>query len=144
MSTFLAFDFGERRIGVATGQTTTGTAQGIDTVSQTPSGPDWAHIARLINQWQPEAVVVGLPVRLDGVEGPAAERARQFGDALRRRFNLGVHFVDERLTTVAADQELRTSDVKGRKVRHYRDRVAARYILQSFLDHRSRRALESG
>lgn len=143
MSTFLAFDFGQRRIGVAAGQSKTGTAQGVDTVSVHASGPDWAHITKLVDAWRPAALIVGLPLYLDSKESPASMQARRFGDDLGRRYNLCVHFVDERLTTDAADHDLRSAGVKGRRVRSIRDQVAAQYLLQTFLDQQLQSTVES-
>lgn len=128
---------------MAVGQDTIGTAQDLATVSANAVGPDWSHISRLIDEWHPYALVVGLPIQLDGQEGSAARQVRKFGDALRDRYNLDVHFVDERFTTEAADRALRSADLPERRARSMRDRIAAQYILQTFLEQQSRSGLES-
>ncbi len=126
----LGFDYGTKRIGVAVGQTLTGSARPLATVSARDGKPDWDAITRLIAEWQPAALVVGLPVHMDGTEHERTARARRFGNQLRGRYNLPVHSVDERLTSYEAEQELRA---QGKKVQDL-DPLAAQLILQSWLD----------
>ncbi|PKM43677.1 MAG: Holliday junction resolvase RuvX [Gammaproteobacteria bacterium HGW-Gammaproteobacteria-1] len=126
----LGFDYGTKRIGVAVGQTLTGSARALATVSARDGKPDWDAITRLITQWQPAALVVGLPVHMDGTEHERTARARRFGNQLGGRYNLPVHSVDERLTSYEAEQELRA---QGKKVQDI-DPLAAQLILQSWLD----------
>ena len=98
---FLAFDYGVRRIGVAAGNALTGTAQPLATV--TAGGDErWAAIGRLIREWQPDAMVVGVPFHPDGAAHDNTRRARAFGRQLHGRFRLPVHEVDERYTTTEA------------------------------------------
>ncbi|MBF0470222.1 MAG: Holliday junction resolvase RuvX [Gammaproteobacteria bacterium] len=108
---YLGFDFGERRIGIAVGQTITTTARGIETLSSRRDGSiAWPDLTRVIAQWQPEAVVVGLPLHLDGTPFPFTHRARRFGNQLSGRYRLPVHFEDERLTSDAAARDLKQGD----------------------------------
>ncbi len=99
--TFLAFDFGARRVGVATGNSMTGTATPLTTVADEGEAR-MAAIGTLIAEWQPAALVVGVPFHPDGAPHANTERARRFGRQLRARFGLPVHEVDERYTTTDA------------------------------------------
>lgn len=126
----LGFDYGTRRIGVAVGQTLTGAARPLTIVRARDGKPDWEAISRLIAEWQPTALVVGLPVHMDGTEHERTARARRFGNQLAGRYNLPVHRVDERLTSYAAELELRAQGKGGEAL----DAVAAQLILQSWLD----------
>jgi putative holliday junction resolvase len=98
---FLAFDFGTRRVGVATGNTLLGTAQPLTAVDSTGDAR-LAAIARLIAEWQPDALVVGVPFHPDGAEHENTRRARVFARRLQARFGLPVHEVDERYSTTEA------------------------------------------
>jgi len=133
-ATILAFDFGTRRIGVAVGNTILRTAQPLATLSITR---DDAHaltaIRQLVEQWQPELLVVGLPVHADGTPHAMTRRARRFARDLENEFARPVRLVDERYTTAAAAASLRESRA-GRAGRAVRDELAAQAILQAFLD----------
>ena len=98
---FLAFDFGLRRVGVASGNSLTRQATPMKTVSA-EGEPRFAEIAKLIAQWQPDALVVGVPFHPDGAEHDNTRRARRFARQLHGRFGLPVHEVDERYTTTEA------------------------------------------
>lgn len=126
----LGFDFGTRRIGVAVGQRITGTARPLATVPVRHDRPDWEAIATLMAQWQPEAVVVGLPLNMDGSEQTVTARARRFGRQLNGRFGLPVHLMDERLSTREAASRLEDD---GLPVTHL-DPHAAAIILESWLN----------
>ena len=138
--TFLAFDFGERRIGVAVGQSVTGTASPLSTVGVRGGEPDWASIDGIVAAWKPDALVVGEPLHLDGRPQPMTRRARRFRHALRSRFGLPVHPADERLTTVEARAELAERGAfrgsGGRSRRGLDHPIAARIILESWLGER--------
>ncbi len=136
--TFLAFDYGEKSIGVAVGSTESGLAQDLTTVKVSSRGIDWEHISRLIQEWRPQALVVGLPLNMDDSPNPMTWDAQRFGNRLGDRYNLPVHMVDERLTTVAAKNSLAESGVPARRHKSKLDRLAAKAILQTFLDERSR------
>lgn len=134
--TFLAFDFGHKRVGVAVGDAITGSARPLPTV---PSGsvPDWAALLRVIAEWRPQALVVGLPLDDDGSEQPITTAARQFAVELQRRSQLDVHLADERFSSRAADDALRDARASGRMTRRVRkgdrDGEAARVILEQWL-----------
>lgn len=99
--TYLAFDFGLKRVGVASGNTLTGTAQPLRTVAATGDAR-FAAIARLVDEWQPDALVVGVPFHPDGAEHENTLRARRFARQLHGRLHLEVHEVDERYSTTEA------------------------------------------
>lgn len=132
-STLLAFDYGLKRIGVAVGQTLTGTARPLQTVAVKNNRPDWPEIEQLIKTWLPDALVVGLPLNMDGTEQEMTNHARQFSRRLHGRFRLPVHFADERLTTREANWRL-VEDGGGRNP----DAVAAQFILEGWLSHTAR------
>ena len=98
---FVAFDFGTARVGVAVGNTLLGTARPLKTLRETGDAR-WAAIGRLLAEWQPDALVVGVPFHPDGAEHDNTRRARRFGRQLHGRFGLPVHEVDERYTTTEA------------------------------------------
>ena len=134
----IGFDFGMKRIGVATGNTRTGTSQGLSTVRAKDGAPDWPEVERLIGEWQPSTLVVGLPLHMDGGNSPMAVQARKFGELVRRRFGLEVVYVDERLTTAAADDLLIQGTAPGKSLRHkrikHRDNLAAELIVRTYLE----------
>ncbi len=105
-TTILAFDFGTNSIGCAVGQNITGTAQGLPAFKAQDGVPNWEQIAKVLAEWKPDLLVVGLPFNMDGTEQPLTQRARKFGNRLNGRFNLPVVFQDERLTTVTARSEI--------------------------------------
>ena len=130
MSTLLGFDFGTRKIGVAVGQTLTGTATPLETLTLVNDKPDWARIARLIDEWRPEALVVGLPLDVDDSETDATAPALRFSRQLEGRFRLKVHLADERFTSFEARDRL---GHKAKRIEEY-DAVAAKLILETWLN----------
>ncbi|MFA5529403.1 MAG: Holliday junction resolvase RuvX [Thiohalomonadaceae bacterium] len=132
MGTLLGFDFGTRRIGVAVGQTVTRSARPLCTLHSRNGGVDWPAVSRLLEEWQPEALVVGLPVHMDGSAHDLTAAARRFGNRLAGRYNLRVFFVDERLSSDEAERLLAAAGRSGDKAAV--DRVAAQLILQAWLD----------
>ena len=135
--TVLGFDYGRRKIGIAIGQTSTGFAEGIATIpADSPAGP-WLKIEQLIEGWQPDALVVGLPLAVDGSEPKFAGCVREFGKQLQCRFELPVDFVDETLTTDFADAIIRETTAPGKRItkrrKSVRDQLAAELILKTYL-----------
>ncbi|PWW12833.1 Holliday junction resolvase RuvX [Mangrovibacter plantisponsor] len=100
--TILAFDFGTRSIGVAIGQKITGTARPLSALKAKDGVPDWDQIGRILKEWQPDFLVVGLPLNMDGTEQPLTTRAKKFANRLHGRFGITVELHDERLSTVEA------------------------------------------
>ncbi|MDH3378999.1 MAG: Holliday junction resolvase RuvX [Gammaproteobacteria bacterium] len=137
--TCLALDYGQRRIGIAVGQSETATAQGIATVRVGVNGPDWEYLAELIETWRPQHLVVGLPLHMDATESPMATAARRFGTELERRFQRPVIYIDERLTSESADRLLVESGARRSRRAGNRDRLAAQLILQDYFDRFSAR-----
>ena len=131
----LGFDFGLRRIGVAIGQTATHTASSLETVDHRRE-PDWIAITRLVKEWKPAILLVGLPHGPDGEETDMSKAARRFGTALQKRFSLKVAYADERLSSRAAEDrfvEMRASGRARRKDANQLDAMAAQIILENWL-----------
>ncbi len=131
----LGFDYGQKRIGVAVGQRLTATARPLVTLATRNGAPDWEAIGRLLREWQPEALVVGVPTHADGSEFETTRAARRFGNRLAGRYNLRVHFVDETLTSAAAESLL--SEAGALRDCGELDRVAAQLILETWLHQNS-------
>lgn len=134
--TVLGFDFGSRKVGVALGNTITGTARALATVREDGTDARFGAIERLIRQWEPVALVVGRPVHADGMAHETTRLAQRFAQQLRGRFRLPVAEVDERYTTQAADVMQRELH-RSRSRDPGRDALAAQVILQSWLDTRA-------
>lgn len=131
MGTLLAFDYGPHKIGVAVGQTITGTANPLCTLGAVRQKPDWPAIAALLKEWQPEALVVGHPFEMTDREANNAAGAKRFARQLEGRFRLPVHLADERLTTREAWTQL------GEQAHRDQTRVdsfAAKLILETWLN----------
>lgn len=118
--TILAFDFGEKRIGVAVGNSLTKTTEPLTIIQEKNQQDKFKAIEKLIQEWQPETLVVGLPKHPDGAEHEMTQKAQRFGHQLKGRFQKEVTWVDERYTSVSVD--------KGN------DALAAQLILQQYLD----------
>lgn len=132
--TILAFDFGTRRIGVAVGDLGVGIAHPLTTIDAEDNERRFAAIAALVEQWRPGRFVVGLPLALDGAEHELTRLARKFAQRLEGRFGLPVAFVDERLSSRAAQAALAESGARSRGDKGRIDRAAAQRLLQDWLD----------
>lgn len=132
----LAFDYGTQRIGVAYGQNLSGTAQGIKILRARDGIPDWQEIQSLINEWQPNVFVVGLPYHMDGTESPLLVRAVKFANRLNGRFNLPSYGIDERLSSIEAREA--EGSYGGREAPAIDD-IAARIILENWFAELRRR-----
>ncbi|MBV9575890.1 MAG: Holliday junction resolvase RuvX [Gammaproteobacteria bacterium] len=128
----IAFDFGMKRIGVAIGQTITKNARPLDTILAKDGIPNWIAITKLIKKWLPDALVVGLPLNMDGTDQPISHHARQFAESLREQFQLPVYEMDERLTTKAAREKLFLQGGYKALQDGQVDRIAAQLILQNW------------
>ncbi|MBU3542227.1 Holliday junction resolvase RuvX [Polynucleobacter sp. MWH-Loch1C5] len=104
MHTLLAFDFGEKRVGVATGNTLTKTAQALTILTYNNKDQLFEKIEKLLTEWQPEALVVGLPTHPDGQPHAMTAKAKRFANQLQGRYQLSVHLVDERYTSVSVEE----------------------------------------
>ena len=131
--TLLAFDFGERRIGVAIGETSTRIASPLTAVTGPSSAARLDAIAPLVREWQPAAFVVGRPKHADGSEHPVAVAATKFARRLAGRHRLPVFFVDETLTSADAEATIRETRTRAKRPGDV-DSLAAMLILQAYLD----------
>lgn len=136
--TILAFDFGEKNIGVAVGDFGIGIAHPLTTIVAAAKQRRYAAIEVLIQEWQPSLLVVGLPAHMDGTEHELSRLARKFARELGARFSLPVEFIDERLTSAAAETSLSEAGVISGKRKSLMDQVAAQHILQAYLDFTAR------
>ncbi len=127
-------DVGTRTVGVALSDALGITAQALTTLRRAGLRADLAALRRLAEAHEVTRAVVGLPLNMDGSEGPSAARSRSFGSALARVLGVPVHYWDERLSTVAAHRALRESDLSAERRRAVVDQVAAALILQGWLD----------
>ena len=135
--TLLGFDYGRKRIGVAVGQEFTSTTRPLTTVNVHNQLIDWPHIERLINEWLPHLIIVGLPLNADGTEHEVSRLARRFSNQLHGRFNRPVELVDERLTSSEAEEIIvearRQGQMRRQKSKESIDQIAAELILKSWL-----------
>lgn len=131
----MAFDFGERRIGVAVGDRELGIAHPLETIEYRRDEDPLVLIEALVNEWHPILFVVGLPVSVDGSEHELAPLVRGFCNALSERFGVATNLVDERYTSAEASEILNEAGVRGRRQKEYLDQVAAQTILEDFFSH---------
>lgn len=134
IKSLLAFDYGTKNIGVASGQTITRSANAQAQLKAKDGVPDWNQIEKLLKEWQPDLVLVGLPLNMDGSESELSTRARKFANRLHGRFGIKVELVDERLSSFEAKGEV----MEQGGSRHYKlnpvDSIAARLILESWFE----------
>lgn len=125
-------DFGMKRIGVAIGQTVTKTARPLETLQANQGEPDWLVIDKLIKKWNPDAIVIGIPLNMDGTEQQVTMAARRFAKELRNHTNIKIYKIDERLTTKEARDRL--FDEGGYKALQggQIDQIAAQLILENW------------
>ena len=147
--TLLAFDFGTLHIGVAVGQTVTSTATPNKEVRARDGVPEWTDIEKLIHEWKPMLLLVGLPLNMDDTDNPITTRARRFARQLHGRFHIRTLLIDERLTSVAARERLRSRGIRAGRIHAGRDHpdyhgVAAQLIAESWLHAPARDWPEAG
>jgi len=130
-ATLLAFDYGEKRIGVAVGNSLTRSARPLVVVQNRSREYRFDAVGKLIGEWKPDALVVGLPMHPDGTPHEMTQLAKRFGNQLNGRFNLPVTWVDERYSSVEAEAGMRAN---GRSGTDMLDAEAACIILQQYLD----------
>jgi len=133
--TYLGFDFGNKKIGIAVGQLETKTASPLETLRSLSQVPDWNKIGQLIDEWQPTGLVVGVSRQADGSDNPITPRMLKFCRQLNGRYNLPVFQVDEALSTFEAKQMLYDDlQLSATKLWAVQDQLAAQLILQSWLN----------
>ena len=133
--TYLGFDFGYKKIGVAVGQTVTASASPLQTIRSINQSPDWQIISKLIQEWRPIGLVVGISRQADGSDNPVTPRIIKFCNQLEGRYQLPVYKQDETLSTFEAKQMLFDEvSVNAGKLWEVQDQLAAQLILQSWLN----------
>ncbi len=130
--TLLAFDFGVKRIGVAVGEWPLAQAHPLKTIRSERNDERFSAIGRLIAEWKPVGLVVGLPVALDGTPHAMTERCIRFANQLRGRFGIMVAYAEERLSSIEAEERLRESGYNAKNAKEHLDAMAAQLILQSY------------
>ncbi len=131
--TVLGFDYGTRWIGVASGQTLLGTASALQALKARDGIPDWNQIERLLDEWQPDVVVVGLPLNMDGSASELSTRASKFGRRLNGRFGVQVEYWDERLSSFEAKGAIMEKKHSKNFKREAVDSLSAQLILESWM-----------
>lgn len=134
ITTVLGIDYGHKRIGIASGQTITGSASPITTLNQLKGLPDWEAIEELIGQWKPQALIVGMPYYLDGKENDMTKAVDAFCLELEQRFPLPIFKINEALSSYEAEQMLKENTKIGKHNKHEIDKMAAAIIVQNWLD----------
>lgn len=132
----LAFDFGAKRIGVAVGNELLQSARELTPLTARDGIPDWQAVTRLMDEWQPDLLVVGLPLHMDGSESEMSVRARKFGNRLHGRYRKPCCMVDERGSTREAKQIAREAGHQGDYRANSIDGIAAVLILEGWFAHR--------
>lgn len=128
----LGFDFGKKRIGVAVGQTVTKTARPLGIVKAKDGEPQWDELTKIIKTWRPDALIVGIPLNMDGTEQALTESAKQFADLLHEHFQIPVYGIDERLTTKDAREQIFAKGGYKALQNGQIDSVAAQLILETW------------
>lgn len=132
--TVLTFDYGTKSIGVAVGQELTGTASLLSALKAQDGTPDWNLLEKLISDWQPQLLLVGLPLNMDGTEQPFTARTRKFANRLHGRFGLPVELHDERLTTTEARSQLFAEGGYKKLTKDKVDSLSAKIIFESWYE----------
>lgn len=130
----LGFDFGMKNIGVAVGQMVTQTATPVATLKAQDGAPRWQEVQKLIDDWQPQLLLVGLPLHLDGTEQSLTQAAKRFGNRLHGRFKLPVEWVDERLTSHEAEMRISDLKISSHNDKLSVDSLAAQLIIEQWFE----------
>jgi len=133
--TVLGFDFGKKYIGIAVGQEITGSASPLGSVKANDGIPHWDNLEKYLKEWQPDYLVVGLPLNMDGSEQQLTLDARKFGNRLAGRFGKKVEFQDERLTTADAKERLFAQGGYRNLKKDNIDAQSAKLIIESYFEH---------
>jgi len=130
----VAFDFGLRQIGVATGSTVSGLASELCILQAKAGKPNWQDVEKILNEWQPQLCLVGLPLNMDGTESELSNKARKFARQIEGRFNQTMEMVDERLSSFEAKGLARDEGHKGNYKDAPVDALAARILVEQWLN----------
>jgi putative Holliday junction resolvase len=134
MERILGLDVGDKYIGVAVSDLLQITAQGLMTIKRESKEKDYKAIEDLINEYSVKKIIVGLPKNMNGTIGPQSEKVMKFAEKIKNKFKIDLIYIDERLSTVSAERVLIASDVRRENRKKYIDKIAASYILQTYLD----------
>ena len=136
VTTILGFDYGARRIGVAVGNALTRSARALEVIANSEQGADWRRLDALLREWQPQALLVGLPLTMDGAEQANSRNARAFAAALGARYGIAAQMVDERLSSREAASRFAERRARGESKRKHAqtlDALAAEIIVETWL-----------
>ena len=134
MKRFLALDIGHKYIGIAVSDPMGWTAQGLTTITRDENKTELEIIGDYLEEYDVEAVVIGMPINMNGTYGPMAQMVEEFGTELSDKYSIEVIYQDERLSSVAAEQVLIQGSIRRENRKNYIDKVAATLILQTYLD----------
>ena len=130
----IGFDFGQKRIGVAIGNNISKSAQALITIESTSSNQKFEVIQKIMDEWQPVSIVVGMPFNVDGSEHKVTNLCKKFAKQLEQKYALPIHLIDERYTSIEASYEIQDKKIDLKKKKLLIDQIAAKIILQSYLD----------
>jgi putative Holliday junction resolvase len=130
----IGFDFGEKRIGVAIGNNISKSAQALITIESASSNQKFEAIQKIMDEWQPVSIVVGVPFNVDGSEHNVTNLCKKFAKQLEQKYALPIHLIDERYTSIEASYEIHDKKIDLKKKKLLIDQIAAKIILQSYLD----------
>lgn len=133
-NTYIAFDYGLKNIGVAQGNDISKTAQELPQMKARDGIPNWDEIEKLLQEWKPSKVIVGLPLNMDDSPSELSGRAKKFANRLNGRFQVAIEMMDERLSSYEAKAEAAERGHKGNYGKQPIDSIAARLILESWLN----------
>jgi putative Holliday junction resolvase len=137
----MGLDVGDKTIGIAVSDELGWTAQGVEVIRRTTRAKDLERLKELIQQFNVNQLVVGLPKNMNGSIGPRAEMCQAFAEELRQHLALPVDLWDERLTTMAADRTLIEANVSRKKRKQVVDKMAAALILQGYMDAQAKKGV---
>ena len=130
----IEFDFGQKRIGVAIGNNISKSAQALITIESTSSNQKFEVIQKIMDEWQPVSIVVGVPFNVDGSEHKVTNLCKKFAKQLEQKYALPIYLIDERYTSIEASYEIQDKKIDLKKKKLLIDQIAAKIILQSYLD----------
>lgn len=130
----IGFDFGQKRIGIAIGNNISKTAQTLITIDSLSNNQKFEAIQKIMEEWQPITIVVGVPFNVDGSEHKITNLSKKFAKQLEQKYSLPTHLVDERYTSIEASREIKEKRIDLKKKKLLIDQIAAKIILQSYLD----------
>ena len=126
----LGFDFGQKRIGIAVGNNISKTARALTTIDSLSNNQKFEVIQKIIEEWQPVSIVVGVPFNVDGSEHRITNLSKKFAKQLEQKYSLPTHLIDERYTSIEASHEIKDKKIDLKKKKLLIDQIAAKIILQ--------------